>query len=1045
MWLIKAVGAIHGQSYFTFALEQKKTYKVGRDKDCDIRFESKKVRPIEGTIEAKSWDLAHAQKPPELKWYSSPKKSGGFGKFKILLPMDEESVGSRDREDYGEGQESDQPGCYLHDHMGTGIELSDDAWFCAVWIDINIQHPKFKDESEETQSAMRRHCLAHTLAFDPSNKPTFVLSQTYCATPHCNYAVCYGIRILLPIYLEALLAKCNACWKKVADSQDSFALPPEEDPRFQPPLDPNLPNVRASVECWLPDPGRSALFEGWSIMGLRAERPPTEKRWLTAMGAKYTDIDIVSHPVSSGQDVIDRLKSWSEEIDASVGRSKALIVWFGNLKAELEKKGVKFSSMIGEASQKLGIFVVSGVICWAAVKCGGVEEYLEAFGGPRPEHFPRNDPIVTTREPSPASISAIREASPEPLAQPATASPSRSYPPARHKHVEVIPSTYPEELETVAFKTAQAGRPLLEDVDTSVSALSQPAKKPLKRRAGRVADPFPAPIIEESVQPTQSQLHISRDSQSFNPPASSQPSILAPETVLESRTQGKASISSGTTRLKRRVGTRPALSFDLPTETVESVARQIEDEETAAEIRELYEQTKAESVQPRPVKRARLASVESHISNSRESSAEPSIRPQLSHVNKVVPSIAEEPESEEIEEIEDDFIQRTLRKAAEAKKSGRSQASGPSIKSITSGRKDTSRIKEPESAEPLEPKKPAGLPVNQPKDSQIAKDPAFLSAISDATKTKKAVDELDMEFNQLRIPKRGGEPGSTIVKTNVWNADHPDWNIVNDFDDDMRGNFIQIIKTDLFRKDQKRVPEVVDDGRPNFKKFKKKNIVRRDPLPLILAGPTLEDAEMGDPYWPTQRANGKGRKATQVHDSDEEEDMPLLPSTRRAVLVDNDDDDMPPPSRTQRGRKKDQSTVPDTQQGTVTQSSRKTRAGSILSEASTTDTRSTATAKTRKPPARAAPTRGLAKRQPIVLEDSDDDGPSTLRSNSRSRNGMNGTDTNEADAQLWTAPRSRSTRSSGPTTATLGRRKLLVVDDDDDELVFRGLKKRRAK
>jgi len=43
-------------SGFTFALEQRKTYTVGRDKACDIRFESRYVKPIQGRLTVGDWD-----------------------------------------------------------------------------------------------------------------------------------------------------------------------------------------------------------------------------------------------------------------------------------------------------------------------------------------------------------------------------------------------------------------------------------------------------------------------------------------------------------------------------------------------------------------------------------------------------------------------------------------------------------------------------------------------------------------------------------------------------------------------------------------------------------------------------------------------------------------------------------------------------------------------------------------------------------------------------------------------------------------------------
>lgn len=43
-------------SAFTFALEQRKVYTVGRDKGCDIRFEGKTVKPLQGAITVGDWD-----------------------------------------------------------------------------------------------------------------------------------------------------------------------------------------------------------------------------------------------------------------------------------------------------------------------------------------------------------------------------------------------------------------------------------------------------------------------------------------------------------------------------------------------------------------------------------------------------------------------------------------------------------------------------------------------------------------------------------------------------------------------------------------------------------------------------------------------------------------------------------------------------------------------------------------------------------------------------------------------------------------------------
>jgi hypothetical protein len=156
-----------------------------------------------------------------------------------------------------------------------------------VWADLHLQYDKMKDESEEVHETLRKFCeprsfgcwselivrtgVSWTQTFDISDKPHFVLSSTYKSSPECNYAVCFGVRILLPAYLNALLSRFRACWKKVADSQDSFSLPDEMDRIFQPQLDTALPKSRGDVQCWLPDDRRLEMFQGWKLMGLRGQ------------------------------------------------------------------------------------------------------------------------------------------------------------------------------------------------------------------------------------------------------------------------------------------------------------------------------------------------------------------------------------------------------------------------------------------------------------------------------------------------------------------------------------------------------------------------------------------------------------------------------------------------------------------------------------------------------------------------------------------------------------------------------------------------------
>lgn len=112
--------------------------------------------------------------------------------------------------------------------------------------------------------------------------------------------------------------------------------------------------------------------------------------------------------------------------------------------------------------------------------------------------------------------------------------------------------------------------------------------------------------------------------------------------------------------------------------------------------------------------------------------------------------------------------------------------------------------------------------------SQMARDEDFLQAVKTSTKSKKALDAFDQEFNQLRIARPGAViSNSTAVKHNEHDATRPDYGIVKDFDHSTTGDFIVIERVNLFRKDSKPVSAPVSGG-PNFKKFQK---VRRLPFP----------------------------------------------------------------------------------------------------------------------------------------------------------------------------------------------------------------------
>ena len=299
-----------------------------------------------------------------------------------------------------------------------------------------------------------------------------------------------------------------------------------------------------------------------------------------------------------------------------------------------------------------------------------------------------------------------------------------------------------------------------------------------------------------------------------------------------------------------------------------------------AGIRELYEQTKKSSKLP-PSRQTRAASRDSagdvemsdapalaSRRSTRAGSSRRSVPPDASEDGNVLTPAPRSALGDviEVEDEDEDFIQRTLKNAAAAKRAGRTQAlkatnsqlAMPPPKIPAVRRRSGSPDEESERIEPKKARtneslsqsktnkvaraidKAAQMDVDEDEESEPlepsntpTQDTAFLQAIS-KSRSKKAIDEMDKEFNNLRIPKpatKGGARGKGGAAADQAQGpagqekgkwDGPDYSVLNDFTDEMRGNFIQVVKMDLFRKDGGRKEGLRDDaGRPNFKKFKK--------------------------------------------------------------------------------------------------------------------------------------------------------------------------------------------------------------------------------
>ena len=70
------------------------------------------------------------------------------------------------------------------------------------------------------------------------------------------------------------------------------------------------------------------------------------------MGADYSEIDVVTRPLSSAKDFVSRISDWLKHVDEQGSRSRSLLVYFIKVKDELAKVGMDWTSVVGAPSQQ---------------------------------------------------------------------------------------------------------------------------------------------------------------------------------------------------------------------------------------------------------------------------------------------------------------------------------------------------------------------------------------------------------------------------------------------------------------------------------------------------------------------------------------------------------------------------------------------------------------------------------------------------------------------------------------------------------------------
>ncbi|EFI26589.1 hypothetical protein CC1G_15803 [Coprinopsis cinerea okayama7 len=365
---------------------------------------------------------------------------------------------------------------------------------------------------------------------------------------------------------------------------------------------------------------------------------------------------------------------------------------------------------------------------------------------------------------------------------------------------------------------------------------------------------------------------------------------------------------------------------------------------------------------------------------------------------------------------------------------------GTNLPARASSRPPVSKTKPPSTATVSikSPSKNKGAAVGKPD-----KDEAFLKALASTKRGKKREDEFDREFNRLKISKpdldaqNGREP-------------EEDWKVLADFGDDsgIRGNFMTICELEVFKEKNGRNAKSAGEmrpeweGKPNFKKFKRKNVPRSG-AKVELFVDNQKDG-LGPSYWkdgdssqpmtqskPKPRARSKALAALDEEVSAPEEEVMEV-------------EDSPPPVR--KGRTRSGSKPPST-----SRSKPPSRAGSATPAPTRSSRRGKAVASIPE------------DEEPLFLDDdSQSQSQSQFQSQSQTmgrRSGRGGRGSNRSETldeeeeddfeTLDSAFDRKGTRgkpsSSKPpsktttTTRTRARKApVVLLDDSDDDAVFKG-------
>ncbi|KAJ7189850.1 proline-rich protein, partial [Mycena pura] len=759
----------------------------------------------------------------------------------------------------------------------TSELLDGDVLTVASRVDIRVQWHAIccYQQATVTKSVTLASCAA--LGIHISKKQvqnvTHHLTNTYAATAPHALSLVSASTFVKPEWLDEVLRLGNS--SDGTSLEQTFTLPPIA--KYRPAFNAALPSEQKTFKVWEPNEERPTMFTPFRFLCVGESKREIDsglRELLTRAGAKV-DVFDVSSGISKWRKALIRGKAKTNEELVLLAEEEACEAAVGK---------DSWRELVNEAQTFMLRFLTSRDIIQAILNMDTAKFNSSDFPD---EHVPSSSPLPNIVPNTHAEEGSIIPAPEEPEPEPEPEQPA----PRRLTR------------RAASLQPSQAN-PSNEE--------APPPRKHLTRRAG-------IPIITGLDDPS-ILLNNLPDTSVVTPPAPEEPSVPKPRG-----------------RLKRRVGLsaapEDAVDSLISNSLMSGVEAEPAEEPPLKKFKALFE-----SIDPRNSG----AQTDSGALDEDDSMSTPDAgsqtQTQTQHGNKRpgrtdnMPSslrVVEEEEEEsqapigagpnelgkrkersfDGDDVEMADVENALNSA-----SGSNVGMGPAAKkrAVPANAVEHAAKGPPTGAQPAKAQAPTKLGKKGATASTGAAtgkpdtDSVFLKAIASTKRGKKAEDDFDRDFNNLKITKTG------LRADEVDNR--PAWELLEDFGDEtnLRGNFMVIQDLDVFKVatggPRKRAvgSDPRWDGKPDFKKFKKQNtsVVRKTKIDLFIS--ETNDTGLGPGYWkggnslpqsqeedlsavqmqPAKRATQASTKATQGQDRNqamdiESDDMSLLQETRK--------------------------------------------------------------------------------------------------------------------------------------------------------------------